>query len=94
MELLGRLLGDMVVMSWRIRIRDRLGFRISVRIKERHSSLVIEVLGLGMFSRVTIEGAQGYKVKKANEAILEAILKKHGGPEATCIFLDAALRTS
>ncbi|GJY92066.1 hypothetical protein Tco_0507848, partial [Tanacetum coccineum] len=34
-EVLGRLLGDMVVMSWRFRIKDILGFRISVRIKEQ-----------------------------------------------------------
>ncbi|GJU85366.1 hypothetical protein Tco_1292912 [Tanacetum coccineum] len=47
-----------------------------------------------MFSRETIEGAQGYKVKKIYEAILEAILKKHGALEATCVFSDAALRTS
>ncbi|GKA99424.1 hypothetical protein Tco_0827361 [Tanacetum coccineum] len=33
--------------------------------------------GLGMFFRETIEGAQGKKVKNANEAILVAILKKH-----------------
>ncbi|GKF40573.1 hypothetical protein Tco_0120634, partial [Tanacetum coccineum] len=46
-----------------------------------------------MFSRETVEGAQGYKVKNANEAILEAILKKHGGLEAICIFSDVALRT-
>ncbi|GJX27375.1 hypothetical protein Tco_0233671 [Tanacetum coccineum] len=50
--------------------------------------------GLGMFFRETIEGAQGYKVKDANKAILEAILKKHDGLEATCRFSDAALRTS
>ncbi|GKC02573.1 hypothetical protein Tco_0994183 [Tanacetum coccineum] len=50
--------------------------------------------GLGMFFQETIEGSQGYKVKDANKAILEAILKKDDGLEATCLFLDAALRTS
>ncbi|GKC14415.1 hypothetical protein Tco_1011197 [Tanacetum coccineum] len=47
-----------------------------------------------MFFQETIEGAQGYKVKNDNEAIFEVILKKHGGLEATCIFSDAAFRTS
>ncbi|GKC16593.1 hypothetical protein Tco_1013375 [Tanacetum coccineum] len=58
------------------------------------TSLLYRIAGLGMFSRETIEGAQGYKVKNINDAILEAVLKKHGGIEATCIFSDAALRTS
>ncbi|GJU85370.1 hypothetical protein Tco_1292916 [Tanacetum coccineum] len=52
------------------------------------------IAGPGMFFRETIEGAQGYKVKDVNKAILEAILKKHDGLEATCLFSDAALRTS
>ncbi|GJW64100.1 hypothetical protein Tco_0115984 [Tanacetum coccineum] len=47
-----------------------------------------------MFFQETIEGAQGYKVKDANKEILKAILKKHDGLEATCLFTDAALRTS
>ncbi|GKB61737.1 phospholipase-like protein, partial [Tanacetum coccineum] len=38
--------------------------------------------------------AQGYKVKNVNAPILEAIIKKHGDIAATCVFPDAALRTS
>ncbi|PWA84377.1 phospholipase-like protein [Artemisia annua] len=38
--------------------------------------------------------AHGYKVKNVNAPILEAILKKHGDIAATCVFPDAALRTS
>ncbi|GJV25421.1 hypothetical protein Tco_1378116 [Tanacetum coccineum] len=41
--------------------------------------IIIVSTGLGMFFRETIEGAQGYKVKDANKAILEAILKKYDG---------------
>ncbi|GJV88422.1 hypothetical protein Tco_1532360 [Tanacetum coccineum] len=52
------------------------------------------IAGLGMFFRETIKGAQGYKVKDANKAILEDILKKHDVLEATCLFSDATLRTS
>ncbi|GKB25794.1 phospholipase-like protein [Tanacetum coccineum] len=37
---------------------------------------------------------QGYKVKNVNAPIFEAILKKHGDIAATCVFPDAALRTS
>nr|GEY85039.1 hypothetical protein [Tanacetum cinerariifolium]GEY85041.1 hypothetical protein [Tanacetum cinerariifolium] len=59
-----------------------------------HIYLRWRITGLGMFSRETIEGAHGYKVKDANKAILKAILKKHDGLEATCLFSDAALRTS
>ncbi|GKD59265.1 hypothetical protein Tco_1296774, partial [Tanacetum coccineum] len=33
-------------------------------------------------------------VKNANEAILEAMLKKHDGLETTFLFSDATLRTS
>ncbi|GJY30675.1 retrovirus-related pol polyprotein from transposon TNT 1-94 [Tanacetum coccineum] len=38
--------------------------------------------------------AQGYKVKNVNAPILEAIIKKHGDIASTCVFPDAALRTS
>ncbi|GKC47966.1 hypothetical protein Tco_1065688 [Tanacetum coccineum] len=59
-----------------------------------HIYLWWTIAWLGMFSRETIKGAQGYKVKNVNEVILEAILKKHGGLKATCVFSDAVLRTS
>ncbi|GJV87808.1 phospholipase-like protein [Tanacetum coccineum] len=38
--------------------------------------------------------AQGYKVKNVNAPILEAITKKHDDIASTCVFPDAALRTS
>ncbi|GJW79822.1 phospholipase-like protein [Tanacetum coccineum] len=38
--------------------------------------------------------AQGYKAKSINAPILEAILKKHGDIASTCVFTDAAMRTS
>ncbi|GJV42257.1 phospholipase-like protein [Tanacetum coccineum] len=38
--------------------------------------------------------AKGYKVKNVNAPILEAIIKKHGDIASTCVFPDAALRTS
>ncbi|GJU85372.1 hypothetical protein Tco_1292918 [Tanacetum coccineum] len=69
------------------RLKDENIMRVHIYLRWR-------IAGLGMFSRETIEGAQGYKVNNINEAILEAILKKHGGLEATCVFSDAALRTS
>ncbi|GKC69205.1 hypothetical protein Tco_1115088 [Tanacetum coccineum] len=69
----------------------------ALRTREHHTRAYIssvEDSRARNFSQETIKGAQGYKVKKTNEAILEAILKKHGGLEASCVFLDAALRTS
>ncbi|GKA99422.1 hypothetical protein Tco_0827359 [Tanacetum coccineum] len=81
-------------MFFRETIEGAQGYKVKDAKKAILESILKKHDGPGMFFRETIEGAHGYKVKDVKKAILEAILKKYDGLEATCLFSDAALRTS